>query len=59
MEDKCITCGGHTDGYKCAMCGEEMSEVKADHSCGGENCQRKCSGCNKPASQCDCPATAI
>ena len=40
--------------YKCDMCGAESETHDPSHSCGGDHCVVKCSGCKKAETQCDC-----
>jgi hypothetical protein len=54
MENQCKACGMPTEGFKCTTCSEEMSEQDVMHSCGVDNVQPKCTGCNQPESVCGC-----
>jgi hypothetical protein len=40
--------------YKCDMCGAEAKTHDEKHSCGGDHCVVKCSGCGKAETQCSC-----
>ena len=51
---QCTNCTNETAGYKCDMCGSEAENHVADHSCGGERCMPKCTGCNEAQSKCTC-----
>ncbi len=53
----CQKCGAATDSpmaYKCDICGAESKEHDLNHSCGGEHCVVKYSGCKKSETQCSC-----
>lgn len=52
--NKCKKCGKEGEGYKCDLCGAESQEHDHNHSCGGEHCVCKCSGCHKTQTHCDC-----
>lgn len=45
-----------TEGYKCDVCGQECPEHDPNHSCGGDHCMPKCSGCGEAESKCSCEA---
>lgn len=53
----CATCGKVTNGYKCAVCGEESEHHDDAHACGGANCQPKCLACGQSESKCSCGPT--
>ncbi len=53
-EHKCKKCGGDTAGHKCDMCGTEADAHDDTHSCGGEHCMPKCSGCDEAEEKCTC-----
>ncbi|MBI2056210.1 MAG: hypothetical protein HYT37_02425 [Candidatus Sungbacteria bacterium] len=55
-EQKCKNCHKDTMGHKCDMCGEEAEAHNADHSCGGNHCVGKCSGCSEAETNCKCEA---
>lgn len=52
----CPKCGGETDGWKCAICGEEAEEHDPSHRHAGSDryCTLKCAGCGKPDVHCTC-----
>lgn len=56
---KCPKCNGETDGWKCAICGEEASEHDPNHTHvegdQGRYCTLMCKGCAKADVHCDCP----
>ena len=54
----CATCGGKTDGFKCAMCGEVSAAHNPEHACGGEMFQARCAACNEAESKCTCALPA-
>lgn len=53
-DNKCKTCGGPTEGYKCDMCGAESQGHDPKHMCGGEHCMQKCKECNEAEVNCIC-----
>lgn len=58
MENQnCKKCNMSADSpmaYKCDMCGAESATHDPNHSCGGDHCVVKCSGCKKSETQCTC-----
>lgn len=54
---KCQKCGMTAEGYKCEDCGAEAAEHDPMHSCGGEKCVAKCSGCSEAETKCACTPT--
>jgi len=58
----CATCGGRTDGFKCAKCGAESLLNDPDHPCRDEDgnslMTAKCGMCMKVEPECSCAGAA-
>ncbi|MDD5110047.1 MAG: hypothetical protein PHI63_02430 [Patescibacteria group bacterium] len=51
---ECGKCGGSAEGFKCEVCGDEMSDQPQTHGCGADRCLPKCTGCNETQTKCTC-----
>ena len=51
---KCDKPADSPDAYKCDMCPAVSATHDPNHSCGGEHCVVRCSGCKEAETQCSC-----
>lgn len=53
---KCAKCGDKTEGWKCAICGEESEEHDEEHLHEGSDryCMPKCVSCGEADACCAC-----
>ncbi|OGZ34900.1 MAG: hypothetical protein A2174_00315 [Candidatus Portnoybacteria bacterium RBG_13_41_18] len=55
----CSHCGGETDGWRCAVCGQEAAQYDPLHKCGGGKFQPKCKACGQAEDNCTCAKTNL
>lgn len=55
---KCAKCDGPTEGWKCAICGDESNKHDPSHKHGepasDRHCMPKCKGCGEAETNCSC-----